>query len=184
MVIIYIAIVLRHETDRRVLSDEGHTCSISPTKIDERDLHKGTRQKVITSALDASTLEDRQGELVMPIHDERYGDALFSFVRDLIKIADVTNLSRERVKSTFLEDFRDLLIRRIFKASGSSNKDTMANLSLWMFIPEERLDRHANASQIVARSLHSGNVRDSTKDFEEIFNLITDKGSKLIWRSP
>jgi Domain of unknown function DUF1828 len=66
MVIIYIAIVLRHETDRRVLSDEGHTCSISPTKIDERDLHKGTRQKVITSALDAFTLEDRQGELVMP----------------------------------------------------------------------------------------------------------------------
>jgi Domain of unknown function DUF1828 len=82
-------------------------------EIDERDLQKGTRQKVITSALDAFTVEDREGELVIPIRDERYGDALFSFVQALIKITDVTYLSRDRVRSTFLDDFRDLLIQNI-----------------------------------------------------------------------
>ena len=42
----------------------------------------------------------------MDIKDDRYGDALYSFVQALLKITDVTYLSRERVKSTFLEDFR------------------------------------------------------------------------------
>ena len=43
------------------------------------------------------------------IEDEKYGDALYSFVQALLKITDVTYLSRERVKSTFLEDFRAFL---------------------------------------------------------------------------
>jgi hypothetical protein len=46
-----------------------------------------------------------------------------------------------------------------------------------MFIPEERLDRHANASQIVARSLHSGNVEldrllsSIMKEYRDLFHL-------------
>ena len=39
----------------------------------------------------------------------RYGDALYSFVQGLLRITDVSYLSRERVKSTFMEDFRTLL---------------------------------------------------------------------------
>jgi hypothetical protein len=35
-----------------------------------------------------------------------YGDALYSFVQALLRISDVTYLSRERVRSTFMEDFR------------------------------------------------------------------------------
>jgi hypothetical protein len=62
----------------------------------------------VSSALDAFTVEDWEGELVIAIRDERYGDALFSFVQALTKITDVTYLSRERVRSTFLDDFRDL----------------------------------------------------------------------------
>ena len=38
-----------------------------------------------------------------------YGDALYSFVQGLLKITDVSFLSRERVRSTFMEDFRALL---------------------------------------------------------------------------
>src|SRR5437773_7825533 len=77
----HLAIVLRHESDRWVLSDEGHTYMHLTYDIDEKDLQKGTRQKIIGNALDAFTVEDREGELMIPIQDERYGDALFSFVQ-------------------------------------------------------------------------------------------------------
>jgi hypothetical protein len=52
------------------------------------------------------TVNDREGELAIEIKENRYGDALYSFVQALLKITDVTYLSRERVKSTFMEDFR------------------------------------------------------------------------------
>jgi hypothetical protein len=109
----HLAVVLRHEADRWVLSDEGHTYMHLTYQIDEKDFQKGTRQKVITNALDAFSVEDREGELIIPIPDEKYGDALFSFVQALIKITDVAYLSRERVKSTFLEDFRKLLTENL-----------------------------------------------------------------------
>lgn len=77
--------------------------------MEEKDLQRGTRQKIITNALSAFSVEDREGELRLSIPEERYGDALFTFVQALLKITDVTYLSRERVKSMFLEDFRSFI---------------------------------------------------------------------------
>ena len=77
--------------------------------IEEKDLHRGTRQKIISNALSTFGIEDQEGELVLEVPEERYGDALYSFVQGLLKITDVSFLSRERVRSTFMEDFRALL---------------------------------------------------------------------------
>ena len=105
----HLAIVLKKEGDRWVLSDEAHTYMHLTYEIDERDLHSGTRQKIISNALSTFGIEDRNGELVLEVPDKRYGDALYSFVQALLKISDVSYLSRERVRSTFMEDFRSLM---------------------------------------------------------------------------
>ena len=105
----HMAIVLRRESTGWVLSDEAHTYMHLTYDIDEKDLHKGTRQKVVSNALSMFQIEDREGELVLDVRDSRYGDALYSFVQGLLRITDVSYLSRERVKSTFMEDFRTLL---------------------------------------------------------------------------
>lgn len=105
----HLAIVLSRVGNRWVLTDEGHTYMHLTYDIDEKDLQRGTRQKVITNALAAFEVEDREGELRLEIPNEQYGDALFSFIQALLKISDVTYLSRERVRSTFLEDFRALI---------------------------------------------------------------------------
>jgi hypothetical protein len=81
--------------------------------MDERDLQRGTRQKIITHALSTFGVEDREGALVLLVDDELFGDALYSFVQALLKITDVTYLSRERVRSTFIEDFRTLIAETI-----------------------------------------------------------------------
>lgn len=105
----HLAIVLKREQDAWLLSDEGHTYMHLTYDLDDRDLHKGTRERIITNALSVFSVDERDGELTLRIEDERYGDALYSFVQALLKITDVSYLSRERVRSTFMEDFRALM---------------------------------------------------------------------------
>ncbi|MCL4822084.1 MAG: DUF1828 domain-containing protein [Vicinamibacteria bacterium] len=102
----HLAVVLKLEDGHWVLSDEGHTYMHLTYDLDEKDLHRGTRQKIISNALAAFRVDDRDGELRLTIPDARYGDGLFTFVQALLKITDVSYLSRERVKSTFMDDFR------------------------------------------------------------------------------
>ncbi len=105
----HLAIVLKRDKSEWALSDEGHTFMHLTYDLDEKDLQKGTRQKVIGSALSMFRVEDRDGELYLRIPDDRFGDALFSFIQALIKTTDVSFLSRERVRSTFMDDFRALM---------------------------------------------------------------------------
>ena len=105
----HLAIVLKKERSQWVLTDEAHTYMHLTYDIDERDLHMGTRQKIISNALSTFQIEDRNGELTLQVPDGRYGDALYSFVQGLLKISDVTFLSRERARTTFMEDFKSFL---------------------------------------------------------------------------
>ena len=109
----HLAIVLKRNQPGWMLSDEGHTYMRLTYDIDEDDLSSGTRQQVISDALSAFSVEDREGELILNIPDGEYGNALFSFVQSLIKISDISYLSREIVRSTFKEDFQKLLSEAI-----------------------------------------------------------------------
>jgi hypothetical protein len=117
----HLSIVLKKEKNKWMLSDEGHTFMHLTYDIDEKDLLRGTRQKVISNALSTFYVQDRGGELFLEIEEERYGDALYSFIQALTKISDISYLSRERAKSTFMEDCKFLLSdavpedRRIFE---------------------------------------------------------------------
>ena len=102
----HLSIVLKKENGSWILSDEGHTYMHLTYDLDEKDLQRGTRQKIVTNALSVFKVQDQEGELTIPIEDDQYGNALFSFIQALLRITDVTYLSRERVRSTFMEDFR------------------------------------------------------------------------------
>ena len=105
----HLAIVLKQDLLGWTLSDEGHTFMRLTYDIDEDDLFSGTRQQIISDALTGFQVEDREGELLLGISNGGYGDALFSFTQAVLKIADVSYLSRERVRSTFKDDFQRLL---------------------------------------------------------------------------
>jgi hypothetical protein len=109
----HLAIVLKRQADHWMLTDEGHTFMHLTYDLDEKDLQRGNRQKIITNALSTFQVSDRDGELVLGIPDGRYGDALYSFIQALTKISDVTYLSRERVRSTFMEDFREFMEKKV-----------------------------------------------------------------------
>ena len=103
----HIAIVLKKEQGRWLLSDGGHTYMHLTYDIDERKLFKGTREKIISNALSTFNVEDRFGELILEVKDARFGDALYAFAQALIKMGDVLCLSD--FKPTFIDDFQSLL---------------------------------------------------------------------------
>jgi hypothetical protein len=109
----HLVIILKQVGDRWILSDEGHTIMHLTYIMEEQELQQGTRQKIISNTLSVFGIEDQSGELITQIRDEQYGDALFSFIEALIKISDLDYLSRERVRSTFREDFNLLIAQSV-----------------------------------------------------------------------
>ncbi|MCY3835611.1 MAG: DUF1828 domain-containing protein [Anaerolineaceae bacterium] len=109
----HLSIVLKQVGKQWQLTDEAHTFMHLTYEIDEQDLLRGNRQTIIDKALSMFYVEDRDGELVLNIENGQYGDALYSFVQALLRITDVSYLSRERVRSTFMENFKALLTESV-----------------------------------------------------------------------
>ncbi len=105
----HISIVLKKEQAGWVLSDEGHTFMHLTYDIKESKLFSGTRNQIISNALDTFNVEDRYGELIIKVQEARFGDALYSFAQALVRMGNVLCLSKKPVKSTFMDDFHSLL---------------------------------------------------------------------------
>jgi hypothetical protein len=109
----HLSIVLRREKEGWVISDEGHTFMHLSYSLDEKSYQTGTRQKIIENTVVLYGIDNRSGELVREFNGEGSGNALYDFIQALLKISDVTYLTRERVQSTFLEDFRELIVNTV-----------------------------------------------------------------------
>ncbi len=157
----HLVVVLRRDGASWQLSDEGHTLMHLTYSIDDADLHRGTRRRIIDAALAGFFMEDREGELVLPVPGEQYGDALFNFVQGLLRISDVSYLSREYARSTFLEDLRSLL-----RESIPSDRLTFD----WhdprdpggKYVADARIDRPAGTPKTVFALANDDRVRDAT----------------------
>jgi hypothetical protein len=104
-----IGLVLRNEQGQWILSDEGQTLMHLSYRMEPRDVASGNRAKIISNALSMFGVEERDGELRLPVYGNQYGDALYGLAQTILRIADVSYLTRERVRSTFLEDFRNTM---------------------------------------------------------------------------
>ena len=157
----HLAIVLKRSNGSWILSDEGHTYMHLTYEISEKDLHKGTRAKVISNALDAFEVQDRNGELLIPVAGERYGDALYNFVQALLRITDVSYLSRERVRSTFLEDFRSFMSETVPEPRRTFNWSDPTHDPAGNYVVDCRVNGMARPLMVFALP-HDDRVRDAT----------------------
>jgi len=106
-------IVLKREDDSWILSDEASTIMHLSYWLDTDAIGSGNRKQIVDSSLSAFSVENRDGELVIPVSDNKFGDALFDFVQALTKVTDISFLSREVVRSTFMEDLRTFLRSKV-----------------------------------------------------------------------
>ena len=65
----------------------------------------GYKAKADSNALSTFSTEDREGEIIIHVQDDNFGDALYNFVQALLKITAVNYLRREIVRSAFIEEF-------------------------------------------------------------------------------
>ncbi|MEN6643961.1 MAG: DUF1828 domain-containing protein [Armatimonadia bacterium] len=105
----HLSILLIVSDGRWLLTDEGHTYLHLTYELDEADFTRGTRQQIISNALTAFEVHEVDGQLVRPVDDGEFGNALYAFIQALLRITDVTFLSRERARSTFLQDLKGFI---------------------------------------------------------------------------
>lgn len=172
----FLSVVLKQVNEMWVLSDEGHTYMHLTYDMSERDLLKGTRAKVMTDALSAFSVEDREGELVLPISDDNFGDALYNFVQALLKITDVSYLSREHIRSTFMEDLRKFLAESVPQEHRTFDWADPVNDQLGHYVVDCRVEGKTRPLFIFALS-GDDRVRDAT------ITLLQFERCKLSFRS-
>jgi hypothetical protein len=105
----HFVIALKREGNGWILTDEASTIMHLSYWLDTDAIESGNRKQIVDNSLSTFAVENRDGELVIPVREERFGDALFDFVQALTKVTDVSFLSREVVRSTFMEDLRSFL---------------------------------------------------------------------------
>lgn len=106
----HFSIFLKKENGNWKFTDEAHTIMHLSYDMDVSALKKeGTRQKILTNTISNFGLEENEGTLSIKIDDEDFGSAFYNFIHALIKITDLSYLTRELVRSTFYEDFRSLI---------------------------------------------------------------------------
>ncbi|MFH1264394.1 MAG: DUF1828 domain-containing protein [Planctomycetota bacterium] len=90
-----------------VITDDGHT--LMHLGYSGVDMSSGTRARIVEESLAAHSVENRAGELRIAVPGEEFGDALYSYLQALSRIATVPQMTQERVASTFREDFSTFL---------------------------------------------------------------------------
>lgn len=105
----HFSIILKEQDGTYIFTDEAHTIMHMSYDMDVSVLKKGNRQKIITNTISNYGLEENNGELLIKVKENNFGNSFYNFVQALIKITDVSYLSKELVRSTFYEDFKSLI---------------------------------------------------------------------------
>jgi len=108
----FFSIVLINIDDKWILSDEGHTLMHLSYEIDIDSLEKGTRAQILSNVLSQFGLTISSGAITSKLNGS-WGDSLFSYIQGLVRLSDINFLSKERVKSTFIQDFKDFINEKV-----------------------------------------------------------------------
>ena len=107
----HLVVLLKSKDGKWLFTDEGHT--FMHVSYDDIDIDKGTRKKIIDNVLAGYGIKNQEGELIAEIYNSQFGDALYSYLQGLIKITDISYLTRERVRSTFMEDLKAFIQEQV-----------------------------------------------------------------------
>ncbi len=71
--------MLKREANGWILTDEANTLMHLSYWMDTDGIEAGNRKQIVDNSLSIFAVENRDGELVMPVTHDRFGDALFDF---------------------------------------------------------------------------------------------------------
>jgi hypothetical protein len=103
----HFVVILKAVPEGWIFTDEGHT--LMHVQYEDIDLSRGTRAVILDATLRSFSVENQDGELLSHVQEEMFADTLFSFLQALVKITDLDFLTKERARSTFLDDAQSLI---------------------------------------------------------------------------
>lgn len=103
----HFVVLLKRESGRWWLTDEGHT--LMHMEYFGVDFRTPSRWKVVENALANHGIQHVAGELRMPMDEPFSGDRVYSFIQGLARVSNVTAMTRDFVRSSFMDDFRATL---------------------------------------------------------------------------
>lgn len=110
----FVIVLQKGDGENWTITDEGHTYMHLSYHMDLSSLAQGSRNAIIEGALEKYGVEEKEGQILTRIDDlANVGNIFYNFIQCLISITDVSYLSRERVASTFMEDFKQLISETI-----------------------------------------------------------------------
>lgn len=105
----FLMLVLKKEGDHWIVSDEGDGFMRLTLHMSWKHFSSGgTREKLLEGILSEFQITDRDGELIIPVENDNFGTALYRASQAILKILNLSFLERDKVRSTFFEDFQDL----------------------------------------------------------------------------
>lgn len=121
-----LVMILKYDSGKKkwIITDEGHTFLHLSYFMDDKEFSKGTREEIINNSKEMFNVHENNGELYIIVENNEFGDALYDFIQCLLKITDITYLDRERIKSTFFEDFKTSIKELTKKKTLKINFDT------------------------------------------------------------
>ena len=106
----FVITLQKDETGNWIITDEGHTYMHISYHMNLSLLKEGNRNEIIEGALERYGVQENDGQILMRIDDlANAGNIFYNFIQCLINITDISYLSRERVTSTFMDDFKSFI---------------------------------------------------------------------------
>ena len=106
----FVIVLHKEHSGNWIITDEGHTYMHMSYHMDLSSLKQGPRNTIIEGALEKYGIEEKEGQILVRIDEpENAGNIFYNFIQCLISITDVSYLNRERVTSTFMEDFKQFI---------------------------------------------------------------------------
>ena len=106
----FVVVLRKGKQGNWIITDEGHTYMHLSYWMDSSSIESGNRNAIIEDALEKHGIQEKEGQILAELKDfENAGNVFYNFIQCLINITDVSYLSRERVVSTFMEDFRSFI---------------------------------------------------------------------------
>src|SRR5947209_11394931 len=84
----HFVIVLKKEGNQWILTDEASTIMHLSYWMDDKALESdavGNRKEIMDNSLSGYRVQNRDGEVILPVVESRFGDALFNFIQALTK---------------------------------------------------------------------------------------------------
>lgn len=118
----FVIVLRKDKNGNLIITDEGHTYMHMSYHTDMSSLKSGSRNNIIEGALEKHNVMESEGEIFANIDDiANAGGVFYSFIQCLMSITDVSYLSRERVASTFMADFRQFISETVDSAKFTFN---------------------------------------------------------------